>query len=81
LYCGLGLDGDRFVTHQYGAQRGRPANPHGRSMQIHVTNNRHIVTYAMSGDGGRTWHRFDRGMEVSGYHHDVRGGCVVLRTA
>lgn len=48
-------------------------------MWIRVTNNRHIVTYAMSGDGGRTWHRFDRGMEVSGYHHNVRGSFLMLR--
>lgn len=79
LYCGLGFDGDRFVTHQYGAERGRPANPLGRSMRIRVTNDRHIVTYDTSGDGGRTWHRFDRGMEVSGYHHNVRGGFLMLR--
>ena len=40
---------------------------------------RHIVTYDTSGDGGKTWQRFDRGMEVSGYHHNVRGGFLMLR--
>jgi beta-xylosidase len=79
LYAGLGFDGERFVTHQYGIERGRPANPHGRRMRIRVTNDRHIVTYDTSGDGGRTWKRFDRGMEVSGYHHNVRGGFLMLR--
>jgi beta-xylosidase len=79
LYAGLGFDEQRFVTHQYGIERGRPANPHGRRMRIRVTNDRHIVTYDTSGDGGRTWHRFDRGMEVSGYHHNVRGGFLMLR--
>ncbi|WP_326525371.1 family 43 glycosylhydrolase [Sphingomonas sp.] len=79
LYCGLGFDETRFVTHQYGIERGRPANPHGRRMCIRVTNDRHIVTYDTSGDGGRTWRRFDRGMEVSGYHHNVRGGFLMLR--
>jgi beta-xylosidase len=79
LYCGLGFDGERFVTHQYGQERGRPANPHGRSMRLRVTNDRHIVTFDTSGDGGRTWRRFDRGMEVSGYHHNVRGGFLMLR--
>jgi beta-xylosidase len=79
LYCGLGFDADRFVTHQYGAERGRPANPHGLSMRMRVTNDRHIVTYDTSADGGRTWTRFDRGMEVSGYHHNVRGGFLMLR--
>ena len=79
LYCGLGFDDERFVTHQYGLERGRPANPHGRRMRMRVTNRRHIVTYDTSGDGGRTWQRFDRGMEVSGYHHNVRGGFLMLR--
>jgi beta-xylosidase len=79
LYCGLGFDETRFVTHQYGIERGRPANPHGRRMRIRVTNDRHIVTCDTSGDGGRTWRRFDRGMEVSGYHHNVRGGFLMLR--
>lgn len=79
LYAGLGFDDKRFVTHQYGIERGRPANPHGRRMRMRVTNDRHIVTYDTSGDGGRTWTRFDRGMEVSGYHHNVRGGFLMLR--
>ncbi|WBY17966.1 family 43 glycosylhydrolase [Erythrobacteraceae bacterium WH01K] len=79
LYCGLGFDEQRFVTHQYGIERARPANPHGRRMRMRVTNRQHIVTFDTSGDDGRTWHRFDRGMEVSGYHHNVRGGFLMLR--
>ena len=79
LYAGLGFDEDRFVTHQYGIARARPLNPHGRRMRMRVTNDRHIVTFDTSGDGGRTWLRFDRGMEVSGYHHNVRGDFLMLR--
>lgn len=79
LYCGLGFDESRFVTHQYGMERGRPANPHGRRMLMRVRNNRHIVSFHTSADGGKTWKRFDRGMEVSGYHHNVRGGFLMLR--
>jgi beta-xylosidase len=78
LYAGLGFDAERFVTHQYGIERGRPANPHGARMHIRVTNRRHIVTFDTSDDGS-TWRRFDRGMEVSGYHHNVRGGFLMLR--
>ncbi|MEO6388004.1 MAG: family 43 glycosylhydrolase [Croceibacterium sp.] len=79
LYCGLGFDATRFVTHQYGIERSRPVNPHGRRMRLRVTNRRHIVSFHTSGDGGKTWTRFDRGMEVSGYHHNVRGGFLMLR--
>lgn len=79
LYCGLGFDAEKFVTHQYGMERGRPANYHGRKMLMRVRNDRHIVSFHTSGDGGKTWKRFDRGMEVSGYHHNVRGGFLMLR--
>jgi xylan 1,4-beta-xylosidase len=48
-------------------------------MRMRVTNRNHIVAFHTSGDGGRTWKRFDRGMEVSGYHHNVRGGFLMLR--
>jgi beta-xylosidase len=60
-------------------ERGRPANPHGARMRLRVRNDRHIVSFFTSGDDGRTWQRFDRGMEVSGYHHNVRGGFLMLR--
>lgn len=79
LYCGLGFDPKNFVTHQYGIERGRPANPHGQRMIMRLRNNRHIVSFHTSGDGGKTWKRFDRGMEVSGYHHNVRGGFMMLK--
>jgi len=79
LYCGLGFEAERFVTHQYGVERSRPANPHGARMGMRITNRRHIVSIHTSGDGGKSWHRFDRGMEVSGYHHNVRGGFLSLR--
>ncbi|WP_404333657.1 family 43 glycosylhydrolase [Sphingomonas sp. MMS12-HWE2-04] len=79
LYCGLGFDEKRFVTHQYGIERGRPPNPYGRKMRMRVTNNRHIIAFHTSADDGRSWTRFDRGMEVSGYHHNVRGGFLMLR--
>jgi len=79
LYCGLGFDEKKFVTHQYGMERGRPANPYGRRLRMRVSNREHIVAFHLSGDGGKTWKRFDRGMEVSGYHHNVRGGFLMLR--
>ena len=78
LYCGLGFDERRFVTHQYGIERGRPGHSHGRRMFMRLTNDRHIVTLHTSGDG-QTWTKFDRQMEVSGYHHNVRGGFMMLR--
>ncbi|WP_295206789.1 family 43 glycosylhydrolase [uncultured Brevundimonas sp.] len=78
LYAGLGFDATRYVTHQYGIERGRPANPHGRRMFIRLTNAYQNVYFDTSGDGV-TWRRFDRGMEVSGYNQNVRGGFMMLR--
>ena len=75
----MGFDAKNFVTHQYGIERGRPANPHGSKMLMRLRNTRHIVAFHTSGDGGKTWKRFDRGMEVSGYHHNVRGGFLMLK--
>lgn len=80
LYCGLSFNERAFVTHQYGIERGRPLNPNGRRMRIRMKNDRHIVTFHTSPDG-RTWTKFDRQMEVSGYHHNVRGGFMALRPA
>ncbi|RYE40326.1 MAG: xylan 1,4-beta-xylosidase, partial [Hyphomicrobiales bacterium] len=78
LYCGLGFDAQRYVTHQYGIERGRPANPHGRRMFIRLTNAYQNVYFDTSADGVN-WRRFDRGMEVSGYNQNVRGGFMMLR--
>jgi hypothetical protein len=79
LYAGLGFDKDRFVTHQYGMERARPAHTYGQNLRMRITNRRHIIAIHTSRDGGQTWHRFDRGMEVSGYHHNVRGGFLALK--
>jgi beta-xylosidase len=78
LYCGLGFDARNFITHQYGIERGRPAQPYGRRLWMRLRNQRHIVSFHSSADG-KTWQRFDRGMEVSGYHHNVRGGFLMLK--
>ena len=51
----------------------------GGAMRLRITNRRHIVSIHTSGDQGQTWQRFDRGMEVSGYHHNVRGGFLALK--
>jgi beta-xylosidase len=48
-------------------------------MWLRLTNDRHIVSFHHSADG-KTWQIFrDRQMEVSGYHHNVRGGFMMLR--
>ncbi len=53
LYCGLGFDEKRFVTHQYGMERGRPANPYGRRLRTRVSNRQHIVAFHSPAMAGR----------------------------
>ncbi|MBJ7483521.1 MAG: family 43 glycosylhydrolase [Brevundimonas sp.] len=78
LYAGVGFDKDRFVTHQYGIERGRPANPFGTKMHLRMTNAYNVLFFDSSADGV-TWRRFDRHMEVSGYNQNVRNGFMMLR--
>jgi len=80
LYCGLGVNATNFITHQYGIERGRPRNPFGKRLFIKLRNNENVISFFTSADG-RNWQKFDRGMEVSGYNHNVRGGFMMLKPA
>lgn len=82
LYAGLGISGTHLIMHREGFDRPwwtKPAEL-GNRVFIKLTNNRHIVTIQTSVDG-RTWKRFEAGMEVSGYHHNVAYGFLSLRPA
>ena len=79
LYCGLAFDQKTLLAPQYGEMRGRPEPSPGRRLRIRTTNDRHTVTHHTSVDGGRTWKRFERSMDVSGYHHNVRWGFLSLK--
>jgi xylan 1,4-beta-xylosidase len=81
LYAGLGFSSSNFIMHSYGLDRlqARPADV-GRRLFIRIRNDRHIVTMDYSVDG-TTWERYDRGMEVSGYHHNVAYEFLSLRPA
>ena len=79
LYCGLAFDQKTLLAPQYGEMRGRPEPSPGPRLRIRTTNDRHTVTHHTSVDGGRTWKRFERSMDVSGYHHNVRWGFLSLK--
>ena len=80
LYAGLSFDARTFQAHQYGQDRSRAPHAYGRRLHLRLTNDRHIVTFHHSADGEQ-WTKFDRQMEVSGYHHNVRGGFLALKPA
>jgi xylan 1,4-beta-xylosidase len=81
LYAGLGFSAKNFIMHSYGTERpgAKPAHV-GQRLFLRLRNDRHIVTIDYSVDGKR-WERYDRGMEVSGYHHNVGYDFLSLRPA
>jgi len=81
LYAGLGYSASNFLMHSYGLDRRQAKPAHvGRVLHIRLRNDRHILTMQYSVDG-RTWERYDRGMELSGYHHNVAYEFLSLRPA
>ena len=81
LYAGLGFSATNFFMHSYGLDRpqAKPAAV-GQRLRIRLRNDRHILTMHYSVDGV-TWERYDRGMELSGYHHNVAYEFSSLRPA
>ena len=67
--------------HSYGLDRPQAKPAHvGTRLHIRLRNDRHIVTMHYSVDG-KAWDRYDRGIEVSGYHHNVAYDFLSLRPA
>lgn len=81
LYVGLGFSAKNLIMHSYGTERpgSKPAHL-GQRLHLRLRNDRHIVTIHYSVDGEH-WERYDRGMEVSGYHHNVGYDFLSLRPA
>jgi xylan 1,4-beta-xylosidase len=79
LYAGLGYRRGRFVLHNAGdeVEHAAPVDLSNR-LFLRIRNDRHIVTMHYSVDGER-WRRYDRTLEVSGYHHNVAYDFLSLR--
>jgi len=81
LYAGLGFSAPNLRLHLYGMDRTSSKPPSlGQRVWLRLRNDRHIVTLDYSADG-TTWERFDRAIEVSGYHHNVAYDFLSLRPA
>ncbi len=81
LYAGLGFSARNLRLHLYGMDRTSAKPPHlGQRVWIRLRNDRHIVTLDYSADG-KKWERYDRAIEVSGYHHNVAYDFLSLRPA
>lgn len=75
-----GVHARQFTMHRYGIEHGRIPQAFGRRLRFRIRNHRHVVSIHTSVDGV-TWQRGPRGLEVSGYHHNVRGGFMALKPA
>src|SRR5574338_368336 len=81
LYAGLGYSAKNLIMHQYGIERpGAKPGALGQHVFIRLRNDENILTMFYSVDG-REWQRFDRGIDVSGYHHNVAYDFLSLRPA
>ena len=81
LYAGLGFSDTNTLMHSYGLDRPQGKLPGvDRRLFIRIRNDRHIVTIHYSVDG-ENWTKYDRVMEVSGYHHNVAYEFLSLRPA
>jgi xylan 1,4-beta-xylosidase len=81
LYAGLGFRRGTFILHNAGEEVEHAAPERvGERLSIRLRNDRHIVTMQFSEDGER-WRRYDRVLEVSGYHHNVAYDFLSLRPA
>jgi beta-xylosidase len=78
-FAGVGFrEGEAFAWRR--AARSSRIGWNGPSARLRLRNDRHQVSVFARRDGG-DWKRIPKGMEVSGYHHNVFGGFMGLRIA
>lgn len=79
-YLGMGHDGKRMSTYQYGQEivYWKEPAPVTNHLHLKIVNDRHIVTFYYSADGA-SWTRHGLRSEASGYHTNVAGGLLSLR--
>ncbi len=78
LYCGLTVADNQMQTHKYGEDRNVFKNVWGKRLFLRLRCKNHVVSFHMSKD--RTdWTHHKESFEVSGYHHNTRGGFLALR--
>ncbi|UTF60632.1 family 43 glycosylhydrolase [Gilvimarinus sp. DA14] len=81
-YVGLGFTKDVVKNYQYAEEHPWAAvQIPSRSVRVRLINDKHVVTYQYSHDGGKSWRTHPTRMEVSGIHHNVFGGFLSLRVA
>ncbi len=77
---GIGFTGEKAKTYQYATTEEWASVPlEGKKVRGRITNDRNVITYHYSVDGGQTWRLHPTRMEVSGLNHNVFGGFLSLK--
>jgi xylan 1,4-beta-xylosidase len=79
-FVGAGFDGKQIhtIAQSEDLEWMRPPLAQ-RRVRLKVTNDKDIVTFRYSPDGGQSWKLIDLRMEVSGYNHNTFGGFLALK--
>jgi xylan 1,4-beta-xylosidase len=81
-FVGVGFTETEMRTFIYGEEQTWMRTPMKTStVSIRLRNDRNIVTWSYSHDGGASWTQHPWQMEVSGLHHNVFGGFLSLKPA
>lgn len=81
-FVGLGFTGEKVKTYQYAEVHDWASVPLvAKKVRARITNDRNVITYHYSIDGGKSWRLHPTRMEVSGIHHNVFGGFLSLKIA
>lgn len=79
-FVGIGFSPSALKTFEYAAELSWMRSPVSTSsVRLRMTNDRNVITFHYSHDGGRSWTLHGLRMEVSGIHHNVFGEFLSLR--
>lgn len=79
-FAGIGFTAGEMRTYIYAEEQPwMRAAMRTSSVDIRVRNDRNVVTWSYSHDGGATWTQHPWQMEVGGLHHNVFGGFLSLK--
>jgi len=81
-FVGVGFTPTEMRTFIYGEEQTWMRTPiKSDTVTVRVKNDRNIVTWSYSNDGGVSWTQHPWQMEVSGLHHNIFGGFLSLKPA
>ena len=79
-FVGVGFDGRQVKTFSQSEEQLWMRSPYpANKVRVRVTNDKNVITFHYSNDGGKTWTLHGLRMEVSGFNHNTFGGFLALK--